>query len=137
MSDRHSPDDLLPALAPPRTVLVVEADPVLRQFLRRLLDRHGFDVLLAAAPDQALLLVTRAAAQVGVIVHGDDLLHGESRRLMVRCASLDPNKPVVTYSGRSVGAGTAEVVLGNGVGTPFDGDKLVRAIERALKPAAR
>ncbi len=112
---------------PVPSVLVVEPDAVLRQFLRRLLERHGVDTLLAPSAEQALVVLGRDEGTLRVVVHGATLLHGDEARLAARFGRLEPVRQVVVYGG---GAGNGSA---NHRGGPFDGEALARDILQALR----
>ena len=117
--------------------LVIEDDPVLRHFLRRLLERHGMHVLLAESAEQGVDVIagtmgrssTRAPA---VVVYGEALVRGAPAHLKSRIAELAPDLPIVTYGGATVQP------AGNGqrrrltAGGPFDAEALVRSIVYAV-----
>jgi CheY-like chemotaxis protein len=126
------------------TVLVVEADAVLRQFLRRLFERHGLEVLLSATPEQALLVLARTETAVHAVVHAETLGFGAAGRPSGHVASLAPAIPVVTYGGAA--AGGTNVPAGDGkrggapfrangaepTRGPFDAEELARAVLNAV-----
>ncbi len=114
----------------PVTVLVVEPDVVLREFLRRLLERHGFSVLLAGNPEQALLILMRSEVVLDVILHAESMLHGDDRRVSARFASVEPSRPVVTYGG------DGRTTSGQGRQL-FDGERLVREARSAARARFR
>jgi DNA-binding NtrC family response regulator len=129
------------SVMPVPSVLVVEPDPVLRQFLRRLLERHGVDTLLAPSAEQALVVLGRDDGALRVVVHGATLLHGDDARLAARFGRLEPVRHVVVYGGAGMGPSTSGAA-GNGVagrgatvhrGGPFDGEALARDVLQALR----
>lgn len=122
------------------TVLVVEADSALRGFLARLLERHGLSVLLASTPEQAQLILAREWSALGAIVHGPELLRGESRRHATRLAQQSPARPVLVYGRASEDDDAARDGGAPAGAPPFDGERLVRellALMRAARERAR
>lgn len=115
------------------TALVVEHDPVLRQFLRRVLERNGLDVLLASSAEQALLLIARESLRLDVIVHGADLLRGDEGRVAARLGRLPPERPVVVYGGASARPQSPGRSNGHPSPAPFDAELLVRSIVAAVR----
>ncbi len=115
------------------TALVVEHDPVLRQFLRRVLERNGLDVLLASSAEQALMLFAREAERLDVIVHGDELLRGDEGRVAARFGRLSPERPVVLYGGSSASPTQMGRHIGHPAPAPFDAELLVRSILAAVR----
>jgi len=123
----------------PATVLVVEPDAVLRQFLRRLFERHGLEVLLTASPEQALLVLARTNGSVHAVVHAAALRFGAERRQAGHIESLSPDVPVVTFGGAVPGGGGGRVG-GRSNGTrpghgPFDAEALARTVLDAVSGA--
>lgn len=134
------------------SVLVVEHDPVLRQFLRRLLERHGVETLLASSAEQALVVLGRDEGALRVVVHGTGLLHGDEARLAARFGRMEPARQVVVYGGTGGGAAGGSAAGTNGAARngaahngaahngaaphragPFDGEALAREILQALR----
>jgi CheY-like chemotaxis protein len=116
----------------PATVLVVEPDAVLRQFLRRLFERHGLEVLLTASPDEALVVLARAHGSVHAVVHTEALRFGAEQRETGHVAALSPDVPVVTFGGASAAHGANGSRPGGG---PFDAEELARAVLSAIHRA--
>jgi DNA-binding NtrC family response regulator len=133
MSEQLPARDSRPRLVSPMTALVVEHDPVLRQFLRRLLERNGLDVLLASSAEQALMLIAREADRLDVIVHGEELLRGDEGRVAARFGRLTPERPVVLYGGSSARPSLAGRHNGRAPSSPFDAEVLVRSILAAVR----
>ena len=115
--------------------LVIEDDPVLRHFLRRLLERHGMQVLLADSAEQGLDVIEAAAqsstSAPDVVVYGEALVRGAPARLKTQIAELAPELPLVTYGGATVqpaSNGRRRLTAGG----PFDAEALVRSIVYAI-----
>jgi len=115
------------------TALVVEHEPVLRQFLRRLLERNGMEVLLASSAQQALLVIAREADRLDVIVHGEELLRGDEGRVAARFGRLTPERPVVVYGGSAARPAVEVRPNGHPPAEPFDAEFLVRSILAAVR----
>lgn len=118
------------------TVLVVEADPILRAFLRRLFERHGLEVLLTASPEQALRILAGADGSVHCVVHAGALRFGAHEGDGVHLRRLAPTVPVVTFGGvaPAVPLGRADARR-NGKSPshgPFDAEALARDVLDAV-----
>ena len=133
MSDQSPVRSSTPQSISAMTALVVEHDTVLRQFLRRLLERNGLEVLLASSAQQALLLIAREADRLDVIVHGAALLRGDEGRVAARFGQLTPERPVVLYGDSSARPAVVAQRNGHPPAAPFDAELLVRSILAAVR----
>lgn len=118
-------------------VLVIEDDPVLRHFLRRLLERHGMDVLLADSAEQGLEVIAATAAPSStrapaVVVYGEAMVRGTPARLKAQIAELAPELPIVTYGGATVQPASDGRRRRLTEGGPFDAEALVGSIVYAV-----
>lgn len=117
------------------TVLVVEPDAIMRQFLRRLFERHGLDVLLTASPEQALRIVAGAEGTVQAVVHAGALRFGAHEGDGGYLRQLAPSVPVVTFGGAAPSAHGHPDVRQNGKRPnqgPFDAEALAREVLDAV-----
>lgn len=121
------------------TVLVVEPDAIMRQFLRRLFERHGLDVLLTASPEQALRILAGADGTVHAVVHAGALRFGAHDGDGGHLRRLAPTVPVVTFGGGAPSAPPDRAAArrnGTGPGAgPFDAEALARAVLEAVARA--
>lgn len=115
--------------------LVIEDDPVLRQFLRRLLERHGAEVLLADSEAQGLDLLKSGRQLPDVVVHGDALVREAPQRLAARVEQIVPGMPVVTYGGATVLPRISGRRRQLSAEAPFDAEALVQEMQFAVRRA--
>jgi len=120
-------------------VLVVEPDAIMRQFLRRLFERHGLEVLLTASPEQALRILAGAEGTVHAVVHAGALRFGAHEGDGGHLRRLAPSVPVVTFGGAAPGAPLDRAQArrnGKGPGNgPFDAEVLAREVLDAVTRA--
>jgi CheY-like chemotaxis protein len=89
----------LPALGSGATILLVEDERPVRSTLRRLLERHGYNVLEAANGQDALHLVTSRAAEIDLVL-SDMVMPGMGgTELAGRVRALSPTIPVLLMTG--------------------------------------
>jgi CheY-like chemotaxis protein len=107
-------------------VLVVEDDPLIREFVVEALREEGFDVIHAANGEQALAWCGRRAADVLVT---DVRLPGkvDGWQIAERCREHNPDLPVVYATGFSPVA--PRPVAGSALlQKPFHPEDIVRAV---------
>jgi CheY-like chemotaxis protein len=120
-----------------RTILVVEDEPAVRDFIRRILESHGFRVL-AAGPDDALAALERHDGALDLVVAALVMPGISGPQVAERLLALRPGTPVLYMSGHG-----AEFALRSGMVTeddallakPFGADTLVRRVHDALQAA--
>jgi CheY-like chemotaxis protein len=120
---------------PPKVILVVDDEPVIRQFVETVLGRQGFRVVSAAGPADALdylekaphidLLLTdvRMPAMTGVHLAREIVKRRPAMRILFMSGSCDEEY-------RSV---TSEPLLAK----PFGIAQLLDCVENALLPSGR
>ena len=130
-------DAPLPASHAPRgtqTVLVVEDDGGLRELTKRLLERQGYVVLIAATADQAIQLFEQNTS-IDVLLT-DVVMPGASGPELTRAlADRKPGLKVIYMSGYTQDAIVRHGVLEPGVAfihKPFTSDALARKIREVL-----
>lgn len=134
-----SPPEAAPAPAPvPRrdaTVLVAEDEKPLRHVARRILERAGYDVVLADTPEAALDLV-RSGERVVDVLLTDVVMPGLSGKdLAERVLALVPGMRVLYMSGYPDDIVTDHGLFVNGeayLQKPFTSEQLVERVERLL-----
>jgi len=117
------------------TALVVEDDPVLRLFLRRLLERHGAEVLLANSEAEGLDLLQAGRQLPDVVVHGSALVREALGRLAERVEQIAPGTPVVTYGGATVLPRMSGRRRPLSAVAPCDAEALVQEMQFAVRRA--
>jgi DNA-binding response OmpR family regulator len=114
-------------------VLVVEDDPLIREFVVEALREEGFDVVHAADGEEALEWCRRRFADVLVT---DVRLPGEvdGWQIAERCREHDPDFPVIYATGFSPVAPrpVANSVL---LQKPFHPQEIVKAVKQVTKPS--
>ncbi|MDX1661669.1 MAG: PAS domain S-box protein [Gemmatimonadota bacterium] len=117
------------------TVLLVEDETSVRKLARRVLERAGYEVIVAENGAQALDLVRGDSELIDVVV-SDVVMPGMSGgELMERMRESRPDLPVVLVSGYSHEE-AVEGVLEKAsafVQKPFSPDRIVRVIRRVLE----
>ena len=120
------------------TVLLVEDDEVVREFVREVLTENGYSVIPTATADEA---VGAADAHAGVIalLLTDVVVPGTGgSRLAEAIAGRRPGLPVLYMSGYTEDAVVHHGVLDAGItllSKPFTPHELLRAVQTALAPA--
>jgi CheY-like chemotaxis protein len=145
-TDALSPDAVPPsgkAEGPgPRSVLVVDDEPVVRKIVLHVLRRAGFDVLDASSPETALATLAERGASVDLLVT-DMLLGGESgRALATEVQRRWPGMAVLFMSGYPEGALEPEKAVRPGdhfIHKPFTPEAMVSTVEHVLarRPVTR
>ena len=132
-----------PETAPPRgtgqTVLVVEDDQNVRDLVTLMLRQSGYQVVAAASPGEAMVLVDSADLDVDVLLT-DVVMPGMSgTALAEQVRTRLPGLPVLLMSGYAAGtlpdhsALRADFSL---IRKPFTTAALLRSIEEARRPAS-
>ncbi|HEY5295350.1 MAG TPA: response regulator [Gaiellaceae bacterium] len=119
-------------------VLVVDDDPLLREFVRVNLETEGYTVREAAGADEALAAIADQAPQLVLL---DVVMPGvDGWELLQRLQELHGSIPVIMFSGQVGGAtdaeqrGAEQLGAKGFVGKPFDPQELVERAKQ-LVPA--
>jgi two-component system, cell cycle sensor histidine kinase and response regulator CckA len=130
------PPDLLPLAT--QSVLVVEDEATLRELTRRLLQRQGYTVLVAANAEEALQICDENV-QIDVVLT-DVVMPGTSGPELIRqLAARRPGVKIVYMSGYTEDAIVHHGVLNPGIAfinKPFSSDALGRKIRDVLDRSA-
>jgi two-component system, cell cycle sensor histidine kinase and response regulator CckA len=105
------------ALTGSETILVVEDEPGVRELVRRVLERYGYRVLLAASPSEALALIDRFADPIQLLMSDVVLPEMSGRALASQLVLRRPDMRVIYMSGY-----TDDAIVHHGVldpDTPF------------------
>ncbi len=132
-SETQPSGTLLPA-APPRRVLVVDDDPIVRELLRRFLVGRGCEIFEATDSEQAIAVL--GATEIDVVLV-DLVLHGSSGLDLVKKVRADFGAlPIVIITGypsleaavEAMRSGASDFVI-----KPVDGPTLELRIEKAME----
>jgi DNA-binding NtrC family response regulator len=117
----------------PRTILVVDDDPEIRQLLCDLLESGGYKTLVAADGEEALLRLEDREVD---LVLSDDKMPGMSgRELLWECGRRCPGLPVVLLTGYGTVPEAVDAIKGGAADyllKPFDGRELLGKIASIL-----
>lgn len=121
---------------PTRTVLVVDDAEGVRQLVRRVLARAGYDVLTARYPTEALRLGQQHAGLIDLLLTDAVMPQMQGRELARRLVGLRPGMRVLYMSGfpshapagASGSAAPGEAFLEK----PFTAEALVRKVREVL-----
>ena len=126
-------------LQPSQTVLLVEDEAPVRQFVRRTLEHAGYCVLEAETPRDALALLERIAGRVDLVLT-DVVMPGMSGRMMAeRLISRYPGLRILFMSGNAEIVDLlhrARDVRGVMLSKPFTPAVLIERVTQALHPRA-
>jgi PAS domain S-box-containing protein len=112
------------------TVLLVEDEPDVRAFARRVLERHGHRVIACANPAEALELVRSDPKAFDLLVTDVLMPHMSGPTLADHVLALRPNVPVLFMSGHTPGQ-----FQGRLLAKPFTGTELLAAVHELLDGA--
>jgi len=125
-----------------QTVMVVEDQVEVRNYAAKVLQLHGYQVVVAANAGEALLAVEDSTGQLDLLLTDVIMPRMSGRELAERMTALRPDLRVLFMSGY-----TDDVVVGHGVQEhtsrfvqkPFTPEELLRAVQEALgrTPASR
>jgi PAS domain S-box-containing protein len=119
------------------SVLVVEDEEAVRTMVRRVLEGHGYTVLVAANGLEALELVRRSPTRIDLLVT-DVVMPGMGGVALADAARLvRPHLPVILMSGYADGALRSEALAGTTfLQKPFSPSALATLVRRALEERA-
>jgi len=123
-------------------ILVVDDDAAVRDVTRRLLSRHGFDVLDAADGAQGIALLTEARDRIRCVLLDLTMPGMDSAETFRRMREVNPTLPVVVTSGhseRTISAQFEGMGVAGFLHKPFDISSLIGVTKAALEgqPFAR
>jgi PAS domain S-box-containing protein len=95
------------------SILLCEDDESLRNLITRILSSHGYHILLAGLPSQALELAVDRSKTIDLLVTDVIMPESNGRELAEAVSELRPGLPVLFISGY-----TADVIAGHGVLDP-------------------
>lgn len=117
------------------TVLLVEDNAGLRELVRRILVGHGYSVLEAASPDEALLLSSRFSGPIDLMLTDVVMPGMDGRQLYDRLTEARPELRALFMSGYTENVVAHQGVLKDGTNflpKPFSRDGLLLAVRDVL-----
>jgi two-component system cell cycle sensor histidine kinase/response regulator CckA len=116
-------------------VLVVDDEPTVRRFARRVLTEHGYAVLEAENGAEALELIHESGARLDVVVSDIVMPKLNGVQLLRQLSIMHPELPVILMSGY---AGPQLVERGiqtpcSVLAKPFHPDQLVAEVRRCIR----
>lgn len=121
---------------PTRGVLMVDDDALLRDLGRRMLERLGNSVAVAASGSEALAMLERSIENVSVLVSDLTMPGMSGMELLTATRARYPTLPLVAISGFSMDPEIRHALDQLRIpflGKPFTSEQLARAIDTALK----
>jgi two-component system, cell cycle sensor histidine kinase and response regulator CckA len=117
------------------TILLVEDEPAVREVARRILERHGYQVLVAESPDAALLLAEARRDVIHLLVTDVVMPRLSGSQLARQLLRHRPALKVLYVSGYTDGSIDSHGVLEPGVSflqKPFTSDSLAGKVRSML-----
>ena len=118
------------------TVLVVDDEEDLRDIMRRMLERRGFDTLVAGDPDQAITACREHPGVIDILVTDLGLPGVSGGELSRSATQLRPGMRVVYISGLPKDIAVADGLIGEDallVKKPFSSEALVETLRSVLE----
>jgi len=117
------------------TILLVEDEPDVRKVVHAILIQHGYTVLEASHPSEALALFEKQSDRIDLLLTDVIMPVMNGRELSDRISHLKPGIKTLFISGYADGVIDDSSILPNGVNflqKPFTPDALVAAVNRIL-----
>lgn len=117
------------------TVLVVDDEEDLRDIMRRMLERKGFQTLVAGDPQQAVDTCKEHVGQINLLLTDLSLPGGSGSDLAREASALRPEMRVVYISGLPREIALDQGLIGDDarlIRKPFTSDALVETVRSAL-----
>jgi PAS domain S-box-containing protein len=118
------------------TILLVEDDDTVRRLTKLALERHGFRVIEAALPEQALSLATPPEEPIALLLTDVVMPQLSGPELAERIKNMRPGLPVLYMSGYPAGMimkGESLDVTVRLLSKPFTTEELLATVEEALR----
>jgi two-component system cell cycle sensor histidine kinase/response regulator CckA len=122
----------------PVQVLVVDDDVTSRAAMRRVLEQHGYSVIVAETPEDGLRLLQRTHVPVDLLVTDVQMPGMLGDALAARVRESWPEMPVLFVSGEPENARLASAAGGRArfLSKPFLPTELLGAVSEVLEPPA-
>jgi two-component system cell cycle sensor histidine kinase/response regulator CckA len=124
-----------PALGGNETILLVEDEPSVRELARLILERHGYELLVASDPLEALAIVERHDAPIDVLVSDVVMPLLSGPELARRIRQVRPRMRTLFLSGYTeelVGAKGGLSEMDGFLSKPFTPDALARKVRELV-----
>jgi DNA-binding NtrC family response regulator len=121
------------------TILLVEDEDTVRRFAKFALERHGYRVIEAASPDQALSLAADSGEPIALLLTDVVMPHLSGPELAERLKAMRPELPVLYMSGYPAGMVMQGAMLDSSVRLipkPFTTSDLLAHIDDVLGRAS-
>ena len=122
------------------TILLVEDDETVRDFVATALRRRGYTVLVADHPEHAIRLAAESEGSLSLLITDVVMPQMGGRELVERLSVTQPSLPVLFMSGYAADLIESEQMLGPGVPLlhkPFTLDTLSQRVRELLDGAER
>jgi DNA-binding response OmpR family regulator len=119
------------------TVLVVDDEEDLRDIMRRMLQRRGFDTMVAGDSESAIATCRDHAGPIDVLVTDLGLPGVSGGELSRQATALRPDMGVVYISGLPKDIAVTKGLIGDDallVKKPFTADLLIEALHLVIRP---
>ena len=117
------------------SILVVEDEPAIREVMRRMLTRHGYEVMVAETGEAAISLAEDLSRRVDVVITDVVMPGMMGREITERIAAMRPDTKLIYMSGYAQAVLDSRGRLEEGrvlVEKPFTETSLLTAIREAL-----
>jgi len=121
------------------TVLVVDDEEDLRDIMRRMLERRGFDTLVAADSEEAIAVCQDHEGEIDVLVTDLGLPGASGGELSRAATAVRPGMGVIYISGLPKDIAVTKGLIGNDallVKKPFTADLLTEALRLVIAEKA-
>ena len=119
----------------PQRVLLVDDDEAVRESVYGLLERNGYEVLIAGSGPDALLMFRRSIRRIGLLITDCEMPRMSGLELARECARIDAAVRVLYISGSRPGRelqADLHAPMRDFLGKPFRGGELVRKVRELL-----